>query len=297
MIHTIENDMLRIQINSHGAELWSIFDKKSGVEHLWQGDKAYWPRRAPVLFPHCGRLKDSQYTLNGQNFKSELHGFARDYNHNVLERNDTTITFLFSDNNETIEKYPFQFRLYTIFKLENGKLIQTFKVENVSNEDIYFSIGYHTGYMLPFDSEHTIEDYSLVFDTNETPYEVLCNNAGLLSGEERLYFENKNSIPLHNKLFSNDSFILKGLKSEHVSIVEKDTGKAIRVGIKGFPYTVFWSTPDDVKFVCIEPWQGLPDMHDTDGDFKKKPGIIRLPSSQTFTCQQTIELRVLVPVE
>lgn len=290
MIYTIENDLLRIQINSHGAELWSIFDKKGGVEHLWQGDEAYWPKRAPILFPYCGRLKDKRYFLDNKEYESGIHGFASHYDHAVTFQNGKSIAFLFEDNEETRKVYPYKFRLYSVFELSGNKLTQTLKVENPNAGDMYFSLGFHTGYKLPFDERHTIEDYSIVFDTDETPYEIMCNSSGLLSGEKRLYFENKRSIPLHNRLFANDSFILAGLKSDHVSIVEKDTGKAIRVGIKGFPYTVFWSTPDEVKFVCIEPWYGLPDMHDTDGDFRKKPGILKLSPCQSFSCQQTIDI-------
>ncbi len=290
MIYTIENDVLRVQINSVGAELWSIEDKRDGAEHLWQGDKECWPRRAPVLFPHCGRLKENQYTLKGQKYKSELHGFARDYNHSVLESNDTSITFLFSDNNETREKYPYYFRLYTIFKLENEKLIQAFEVENVSDEEMYFSIGYHTGYMIPFDVKHRPEDYSIVFETEETPVEVKCNESGLLSGEKKVYFERQRTIPLNNKLFINGSLALENIKSNHVSIIENDSGKEVRIGIDGFPVTVLWSIPGEVKFVCIEPWFGLPDLYDTDGDFSKKPCIQVLSKGKIFSCKQIIEI-------
>jgi galactose mutarotase-like enzyme len=289
MIYTIQNEILKVEINSIGAELWSILDKRDGIEHLWQGDENVWPKRAPTLFPHCGRLKEKRYTLNNQNFTSEIHGFARDYEHSVLERNDTSITFLFSDNKKTHEIYPYHFRLYTIFKLEKDMLTQTFEVENVSDEDMYFSIGYHTGYKLPFDEKHRSEDYSIVFEQDETPFELRTTSQGLLNGEKKTYFENQKSIPIHDKLFP-ESFILTDLKSNYVSIVEKDSGNEIRVGIEGFPYTVFWSVPGDVKFVCIEPWYGLPDMYNTDGDFTKKPGIQQLQKGKVFSCKQTIEI-------
>ncbi|HHW22195.1 MAG TPA: aldose 1-epimerase family protein [Clostridiaceae bacterium] len=289
MIYTIENDLLKIQINSLGAELWSFYDKKNRTEHLWQGDEAYWPGRAPVLFPYCGRLKDKRYFLDNKEYGSGIHGFASHYEHTVVYQDSRRITFLFEDNVETMKVYPYRFRLYSVFELEGSRLAQTLRVENPNEGDMYFSLGFHTGFMLPFDDKRSIEDYTIVFDTDETPYEIMCNSSGLLSGGKRLFFENKRTIPLHHRLFANDSFILSGLKSEHVSIVEKDTGKAIRVRIKGFPYTVFWSTPNEVRFVCIEPWYGLPDMHDTDGDFTKKPGILKLTPDQSFSCQQTIE--------
>ena len=45
MIHTIENDYLRVSVDDHGAELCSIFDKIHNREVIWQADPAYWKRR------------------------------------------------------------------------------------------------------------------------------------------------------------------------------------------------------------------------------------------------------------
>lgn len=55
MIYTLENDSLKVQVNSHGGELWSI-QTKDGAEYLWQGDEAYWKDRALNLFPYIARL-------------------------------------------------------------------------------------------------------------------------------------------------------------------------------------------------------------------------------------------------
>ena len=40
MIHTIENDYLRVSVDDHGAELCSIFDKVHNREVIWQADPA-----------------------------------------------------------------------------------------------------------------------------------------------------------------------------------------------------------------------------------------------------------------
>lgn len=289
MIYTIENEFVKVQINSMGAELWSIFNKQDGLEHLWQGDKSIWPRRAPNLFPHCGKLKGDQFIHNGVSYKSTLHGFARDYEHVVVQQDVKSITFFFPENEKTLEIYPFKFHLYTRFQLDRHILTQSFNVKNTGEKEMYFSIGFHTGYRCPFDDKHSILDYSIVFDQEETPLELLCNKEGLLNGVEKVYFENQKVIHLNDKLFPS-SFILSGLKSGHVSLVEADTGKYIKICIKDFPYTVFWSTPGKVKFVCVEPWYGLPDLYDTKGRLDKKPCIQKLLSGKGFSCAQTIEI-------
>ena len=63
MIYTLENDSLKVQVNSHGGELWSI-QTKDGAEYLWQGDETYWKDRALNLFPYIARLTEGKYTLD-----------------------------------------------------------------------------------------------------------------------------------------------------------------------------------------------------------------------------------------
>ncbi len=60
-MYSIENQYLKIEVSSLGAELQSIFDKEMKQEVLWQGDKKYWGRRAPVLFPNVGRHSGDFY--------------------------------------------------------------------------------------------------------------------------------------------------------------------------------------------------------------------------------------------
>ncbi len=289
MIYTLENDLLKVQINSMGAELWSIYDKRNGTEHIWQGDPAIWNRRAPNLFPFCGRLKNNQYIMGGKVYKATLHGFSRDYEHKPVQRNETSVTFRLEDNAETLEKYPFDFKLDVRYELTWDKLLCGFEVLNTGSCLMPFSIGYHTGYMCPFDKEHPITDYSLVFEKKEVAEEIMCDENGLLSGDKRLYLDGQDTIPLHDGLFPS-SFALSGLKSEYVSIVENTTGRGVRVHIKDFPYVVFWSVPDQVRFVCIEPWYGLPDEAHTEGFFDQKPGILKIKPGESFNCAQIIEI-------
>ena len=66
MLHTLENDILRITAEDHGAELRSITGKSDGTEYLWNGDPAWWKYTAPVLFPIVGKLVDNKYRVDGR---------------------------------------------------------------------------------------------------------------------------------------------------------------------------------------------------------------------------------------
>ena len=59
-IKIIKNNYLTVQVNLHGAGLWSVKDQDE-TEYLWQGDKAIWSGQSPILFPIVGRLMDDKY--------------------------------------------------------------------------------------------------------------------------------------------------------------------------------------------------------------------------------------------
>lgn len=65
-----------ISVSKKGAELQSIV--ANGREFLWQGNPAFWGRRAPILFPIVGRLADDTLRINGHEYTMKQHGFARD---------------------------------------------------------------------------------------------------------------------------------------------------------------------------------------------------------------------------
>ncbi len=287
MIYQLENRRFRVQINSMGAELWSFYDKRSGTEHLWQGDPAVWGRRAPVLFPICGRLVDDRYTIGGKSYRMPLHGFVRDYEHEVTFAGEDRLSLRFTQNEETLRSYPFAFTFETHYRLEENRLDCTFEITNTGDEELPFSVGYHAGFTCPFDSSRPVEDYSLVFEKRETANQLLGN--GFLSGEEQICLRDENCIPLHDRLFP-QSITLKGLESSYIGIVEQGSGREVRVWIEGFPYVTLWSTPEKVPFICIEPWYGLPDRADTDGDFLKKPGLQRVQPGERFCCTQRVEI-------
>ena len=62
----LENEALKVTINSFGAELASIQGKATDTEYLWNADAKFWKRTAPVLFPFVGSLKNKEYHYEGK---------------------------------------------------------------------------------------------------------------------------------------------------------------------------------------------------------------------------------------
>ena len=111
MRYVLENDTLRVEIDSFGAELKSVKRKSDGKEYMWYADKKYWGRTSPVLFPFVGNCRNKEYRYGGKTYAIGQHGFARDMEHTMESQTADTIWFSLHSNEETMEKYPFAFVL------------------------------------------------------------------------------------------------------------------------------------------------------------------------------------------
>ena len=48
--HKLENELIAIEVEEHGAELKSLVRKNTGKEYMWKADPKFWGRTSPVLF-------------------------------------------------------------------------------------------------------------------------------------------------------------------------------------------------------------------------------------------------------
>ena len=258
MEYIIENEYLKVTVTTWGAQVKSVIRKCDGVEHMWQADKEVWGYHAPILFPHCGKVVDGKIEAKGKIYQSGQHGFARNVEHDFVDQTKDTIVLELCSSPETLEKFPYEFRLVSTFTLENDTLHHTLTVENLDECELPFGIGYHPAFALPFDDKHVATDYELRFSETESPICINCLPYGLLHGNIYLMPANIRSIPVDEHLFDNDSHCMMGLRSETLGIYEKGTGRGVVCNISGFPYTLIWSKPGMPQFLCIEPWHSLP---------------------------------------
>lgn len=270
---TIHNEFLTLTVDTHGAEAVSL-KNAAGEEMLWQADPAVWGRHAPILFPWTGKLTGGAFTYGGKTYQGGQHGFARDLEHTLIKAEGDTIQLeLRSDEAMKAERFPFDFVLTSTFRLEGKTVHHTLKVENPGAGELRFGIGYHPAFTVPFDDAHTTTDYEFRFDTLESPLCVSALPNGLLNGTDFYYLgRNIRSVPLTDDLFANDSFCMVNLRSQTLAIVEKDTGRAVRCDIAGYPYVLIWSAKaKPVRFVCIEPWHSLPGEEHGPIDWDQRP--------------------------
>lgn len=270
----LENERFKIGLLEMGAELRSVVDKDTQNEYIWQADPSVWNRSSPVLFPFVGRLKNDQYEYLGKVYNLPQHGFARNYVFNILSQSDSQISFQLTSNEETLKNYPFSFKLQLNYELKSNTLELTYRIENTGNDLMYYSIGAHPAFRL--NSE--INKYSIKFDNSETINRQLLWGGLRTNQYEKVDFDGI-TLPLNPEYFKDDAIVIKGMKSNTLTITDEDSNPYVSLEAQGYPYYGIWSK-DPFPFVCLEPWDGIADHVDATGKLSEKEGIKTLGSSE-----------------
>lgn len=288
----LENEHIRVGINEHGAELSELVLKKTGANYLWSGDAKYWGRHAPVLFPTVGKLKNDEYFIDGKRYSMHQHGFARDMDFEVEEKQRTRAVFVLKSDSETKKTYPFEFVLKIAYTLFENTIETAYTVENPNDQEMPFGIGAHPAFSTQLQVGDEYDDYVVEITGQKSRRFLPLNAEGLFDldkATEKDLFE----INVSRETFSNDAIVfcnegapvevvLKSKKHNHqVKMTSDDT---LALGI--------WSCyPKDGQYVCLEPWWSIADTADTTQDFRKKYGIKTLAPNETFNASFKIAIK------
>lgn len=169
MQYILKNNFLEVIVSEEGAELQSMISKLTTFEYIWQGNPSFWNRRAPVLFPIVGRLVDNTYQYQGINYNMPQHGFARDKQFEMAACGDQEVLLFLTEDNESLQIYPFKFILFINYKLNGNSLEVSYEVKNTNETEMLFSIGGHPGFNCPWGNQDGFEDYEIVLDAQEQP--------------------------------------------------------------------------------------------------------------------------------
>lgn len=270
-MQTLKNEFLEIKINEHGAELSGIHGVKSGKEYLWHGDKNYWGRKSPVLFPVVGKYKNLTSIYDGKEYSLPQHGFARDCDFTLTEKTENSVSFELNESEDTLAKYPFCFRLVCSFLLTENKIKVKWDVTNTDSKEIYFSIGAHPAFNCK--KGETV----LSMNGENLEYSIL--------NEDGLYIADKYPVDsefvLTDSIFDRDALIIENSGVTSVSL--KENGQTTVTVNFTAPLFGIWSpTRKNAPFVCIEPWYGRADGADFDCDITKREWGNSLKPNETF---------------
>ena len=288
MEFVIENQYLTVKVKDVGAEIISVTAKETGIEYIWQGDEKVWNRHAPILFPIVGRLKEDTYHYKGAPYHLTQHGFARDSKFHVHERLSDSITFILQPNERFLSVYPFLFGLQITYRLFKNELVVTYKVKNLDEKTMFFSIGGHPGFNVPLAGETVFTDYAITIEPAIERERIFLQGPFVAAEDSK--WVNQNHIPLEHGLFADDAIIFKTGQPMTLTLASTKDSHGVKMTVKNFDYVGIWTkNQSDATYICIEPWCGLADFTNSDGDIEHKQAIHSLDAGEKFTAEHKIE--------
>ena len=290
MRYILENETLRAEIDSFGAELKSVRRKSDDREYMWYGDKKYWGRTSPVLFPFVGSCRNKEYRYEGKTYAMGQHGFARDMEFDLETQTEDAIWFALTANEETLAKYPFTFVLKIGYQLRKNELRVLWKVENKDQKTMYFSIGAHPAFLCPVNGEADKNGYGLQFagltevhhhgNTRDTGLAVMDEDLVIPLKDEKVYFT--------PGFFDRCTYMVEGKQTGEVSLVTPDGVPYVTVDFDA-PLFAIWSPEEkNAPFVCIEPWYGRCDAVGFSGSLEERAYENTLQAGEVFERSYTI---------
>ncbi len=289
MLYQLQNDLMTACISRTGSELRSLTDR-TGTEYIWQGDAAYWPEHAPLLFPVCGRLPAGRYTYHGQTYCLPIHGFLSSRTMQPVQISRESLTLRLDADEETLSAYPFRFSLSVTSSLSGTSFIQSISVTNTGSSDMPFAVGFHPGFRVPLRNGASFEEAQLHFPLCTTaPEKMIISPNGLFDGETPAPDAAKGLRFTDRSLFA-DSAFYRGLGDRAVLTYTPD-GDTVTLDCPGAFYWGFWQAKaPDTPYLCLEPWFGSPSREGQSPAMETKPDMTWLApgDSRTYTLTITV---------
>lgn len=285
---SIQNDKLKANFRELGAELVSLINIETGKEIMWSGNPDFWSGISPVLFPIIGALKNEQYIFDDQTYELPRHGFARRRIFAVKESSENEVVFELTSDEESLKIYPFQFSLEIKYTLAANKLTVDYLVKNLSQKQMYFSLGAHPGFAIDTENGLNYNDYEIAFSNDdELQIHPLADN--LISNQTKtIDLENK-VLSLSYELFSKDALVMTNMRSKELILRNNKNHHKVIFTFSNFPYFGIWAAKN-ADFVCLEPWQGIADLENHNQQLTEKFGILRLEKGEDWTANWAVEI-------
>ena len=279
---SIKSNHFFANISKTGAEILSVQNTVVNKSYFWDIDTKFWNRISPNLFPIVGRLKNDTFQYKGQSFQMFQHGFARNLEFELATLTENSVSLILKSNEDTRKTYPFDFVLEISYILSDNNLDVHYKITNCSEENMPFSVGAHPAFAL----NQPLENYQLLFDQPITANRHLIDG-GLYTGNSEPVIDG-DILDLSSELIQNDAIVFKNPPFYSVTLQDQSGQKLVTVSSSDFQYWGFWSKPG-APFFCIEPWAGLADSVDSNGNLFEKEGIQIIEPNQTVSFSYSIE--------
>lgn len=277
----IQNNHFKLEISTLGAEMKALYINDINI--LWKANEL-WNSQSPVLFPIIGSLKDGYYIYNEKKYEMPVHGFAKSEDFKIEYFSDSSVKLVSTYSDNTLKMYPFKYELGISYTLLENVISVKFEVKNIDDKAMYFAIGLHPGFSYNGLMEYFNEKYSLEFIGNDIS--SINFSPTFVTGCKNCRIKEKELSELSNELVNKRTLCFSGVKTLKL----KTKNKEIRFE-NSMSHLAFWQkNPENPEFICIEPWNGLPDYDDTNHKIEDKRNIIKLEPNQEFSTEFQISI-------
>lgn len=289
--YVLENEKIKIKVNSLGAELKSLISKENEKEYMWCADAYFWNRTSPILFPVVGCYKNFQCMHEGKKYELSQHGFARDMEFSLLKKDENELWLRITETKETLKSYPFAFILDIGYRLNGSKLEVLWKVHNPADKTMYFSIGGHPGFNIPADTKEGVGCYLSMDAKEDKVVSRKINNRLAIDGFYDCKLENK-MVAVTKELFAADALVLENHQISVVELKDAEYKTFLKMHFDA-PLVGIWAPAhleEKAPFVCIEPWYGRCDHENFAGTLSEREWGNTLEPNEDFEVSYTIEI-------
>ncbi len=281
---TISSELLTVSADTLGAELCAIVGR-DGTSYLCPDERRNWSGRAPVLFPNTGWVRDGYALIDGRRFPYARHGFAKDSEFRLIEREKCSMRFELRWSDETLRRFPFRFSLRVGYRVAGETLAVSARIGNEGDGVMPCSIGFHPGFACPLLESEAAQAYEFAFPGPMTASRLMLRDAMVCQRLER-YWDGIARLPVREGMFDGGSFTMTDLTCRSLRLQSPRTGRFIELDLGDFPNLVLWAPPGrPITNICMEPWYGVPDAWDGDHDPRRKPFTLHLPPGEAREVQ------------
>lgn len=277
----LKNDYLKITVDPKGAQLTGITNLETGQEILWHGDEKWWHGISPLLFPFVGTSKNNQYQYDGTLYNMKAHGFIADRTFHLESITEDALWFSYVSTEQDYNIYPFKFKIHVGYEISWSKIEVKWLVENLDDKTMIYTIGAHPAFLCDYGDVLSFESKS-----NVTHFYHL--DGPLIDRKEA---QQAQRLVMGPDAFPIDTWIYDGIQS--VSLLNIKKGSSVKVSFPDFPFVGVWSPMKEGEmgpFVCIEPWDGLPDYSDASGNLEEKKTSTKLAPNSEKAYSYSIEI-------
>ena len=251
---------------------------------------AFWG--IPLLFPFPSRVPGGEYEFEGQRhtMPRDFHGFALDTPWQVLsaEADDARATLrsaLTSEERpETLEGYPFPYRVEATYRLDPHGLRLDMRVQNVGAGNMPFGYGAHPYFRLPLGERGSFGECLIRVPANQKWNTPDAPDAPDLHGPLPLVEKQYNGV--YTDLDLRDGLV-------ECSVVDPVNGlEAVMRATPNHPFVVVY-THAGAESVCFEPWTCPPNVFNLAAQGLPQHGLVVLAPSEEWVGTMWLSLRMM----